>query len=297
MLVSIKQKQQSPSSLASDAFAVAIYGDHPYAQPEEGTESSLLTIQLEDIKAFHKRYYVARNLAVAIVGDLTRGEAEDLVDELIGDLAAGEKAAPLPVVKALDEAQIVRVLHPSQQTHLLVGQPGIRRDDPDLFPLYVGNHILGGGGLVSRLFEEIREKRGLSYSTYSYFLPMRRSGPFVAGLQTKAAQVEQARGILLEQITLFIQEGPNQDELSAAKRNLTGGFPLRIDSNSDILSYLSMIAFYDLPLDYLDTYVQKVERVTAEQIREAFARKLDTSTMVSVMVGPETGGNQVSQKD
>jgi zinc protease len=286
-LTAIRQKQQSPSALARDAFFTAIYGDHPYALPQEGTEASLQSITIKDIKEFHRQYYVASNAMVAIVGDLTRKQAEQLVINLMDGLETGKRAEPLGDVKPLVSANVVRVDHPSTQTHILVGQPGIKRADPDLFPLYVGNHVLGGGGMVSRLFEEIREKRGLSYSTYSYFLPMKQQGPFVAGLQTRTDQAEDALALLFEQLSAFVETGPTEAELEAAKQNLTGGFALRIDSNSDILGYLAMIGFHELPLDYLDTYNEKIMSVTTEQIKDAFRRKLSTDKMATVMVGPK----------
>jgi zinc protease len=296
-LTAIRQKQQSPSALAKDAFYAAIYGDHPYARPEEGTEASLQQITLKDVADFHRQYYVAGNAIIAIVGDLTRDGAEQLAIKLTGELPAGKKAEPLPEVKSLDSPGTVRVDHPSTQTHVLVGQPGIRRADPDLFPLYVGNHVLGGGGMVSRLFEEIREKRGLSYSTYSYFLPMKQRGPFVAGLQTRTDQAEDALKLLFEQLRAYVETGPTEAELESAKQNLTGGFALRIDSNSDILNYLAMIGFHGLPLDYLDTYNEKIMNVTAEQVRDAFRRKLSPDSMVSVLVGPKPeGGNKSSNE-
>lgn len=282
----IRQKQQSPAALANDAFFSAIYGDHPYALPEEGTEESLQAITIKDIKAFHHQYYVASNAIIAMVGNLTRLQAEQLVFNLTDGLAMGTKAELLKEVKPLSSANTVRIDHPSTQTHILVGQPGIKRADPDLFPLYVGNHVLGGGGLVSRLFEEIREKRGLSYSTYSYFMPMMQAGPFMAGLQTRTDQADAALALLNEQLRLFVETGPTEAELESAKQNLTGGFALRIDSNKDILGYLAMIGFYELPLDYLDTYNDKIMNVTTEQIRNAFRRKLSTDKLVTVMVGP-----------
>ncbi len=282
----IRQKQQSPAALAKDAFYSAIYGDHPYALPEEGTEESLQAITIKNIKAFHRQYYVASNAIIAMVGDLTRQQAERLVFNLTDGLEVGTKAEPLEEVKPLNNANTVRIDHPSTQTHILVGQPGIKRADPDLFPLYVGNHVLGGGGLVSRLFEEIREKRGLSYSTYSYFMPMKQAGPFMAGLQTRTDQADDALALLFEQLRLYVETGPTEAELESAKQNLTGGFALRIDSNSDILNYLAMIGFYELPLDYLDTYNDKIMNVTTEQIRDAFRRKLFTDKLVTVMVGP-----------
>lgn len=287
-LTAIRQKQQSPGDLARDAFFKAIYGDHPYGVPPEGTEESLATITTKDIAAFHKKYYVAANAVVAIVGDVDRSRAEKIVNDLLADLPQGEKAPPLPEVQPLKEGKIIHIDHPSTQTHILVGQPGIKRDDPDLFPLYVGNNILGGSGMVSRLFEEIREKRGLTYGVYSYFVPMKQAGPFVAGLQTRNDQAQDALKLMMDQIKLYIDKGPTKKELDDAKKNITGGFPLRIDSNSDILAYLGVIAFYNLPLDYLDTYNDKVNSVTIKQIKEAFRRKLSPDKMVQVLVGPQS---------
>jgi zinc protease len=192
----------------------------------------------------------------------------------------------------LTEAERVFIEHPSQQMHILMGQPGIRRGDEDYFPLYVGNHVLGGGGMISRLFAEIREKRGLSYSAYSYFSPMKQPGPFVAGLQTRADQAEEAIAVLKDNLRRFIAEGPTAEELEASKKNITGGFPLRIDSNNEILAYLAAIGIYDLPLDYLDTFNDRVEAVTIEQIRDAFARRVSPDTIVTVMVGPAPGSGE-----
>lgn len=285
-LIGIRHKQQSPAQLASDALIAAIYGDHPYATPEEGTEASVQSITIADLQAFHRQYYVAQNAMVAIVGDLDRAQADALASDLVAVLPQGEKVEPLPAVQPLTEEKTIRIDHPSSQIHILVGQPGIKRDDPALFPLYVGNHVLGGGGMVSRLFEQIREKRGLSYSTYSYFLPRKQAGPFVAGLQTRHDQAEDALQILLQQLETYVENGPTEAELESSKKNLTGGFPLRIDSNSDIMSYLAMIGFYGLPLDYLKTYNDKIMAVTPGQIRDDFRRHLSTDKLVTVMVGP-----------
>ena len=165
----------------------------------------------------------------------------------------------------------------------------MRRGDPDYFPLYVGNHILGGSGLVSLLTEEVREKRGLSYSVYSYFLPMREDGPFLMGLQTKNTQADKAREVLLETLSRFIQDGPSAKELAAAQKNITGGFPLRIAGNAKVVEYLAMIGFYGLPLDYLDRFTGRVEAVTAEQIRDAFARRIHPERLAVINVGPVPG--------
>jgi zinc protease len=166
------------------------------------------------------------------------------------------------------------------------------RVDPDYFPLYVGNFILGGSGLVSRLSDEIREKRGLSYSAYSYLYPMREPGPFILGLQTRNTQADAALKVLRETLKRFVEKGPTEDELIAAKKNISGGFPLRLDSNRDILEYLSVIGFYGLPLDWLETYVPNVEAVTAESIRDALRRRIKPAEMVTVVVGGDAKGGK-----
>jgi zinc protease len=167
----------------------------------------------------------------------------------------------------------------------LLGYPGIKRGDPDLFPLYVGNYILGGGGFVSRLTEEVREKRGLAYSVYSYFMPMGELGPFQIGLQTKKEQSQDAIKLVKETLDQFLKKGVTEAELKAAKANIIGGFPMRIDSNSKILDYLAVIGFYKLPLNYLDTYNANVAKVTTAQIKDAFNRRLKPENFVSVIVG------------
>ena len=291
VLIGIRHKQQSPGALVRDAFFAAVYNKHPYAMPKEGTEESIQKLSREDTIAFHKKYYVAANAIIAIVGDVSRQQAEQLVNDLMRDLPKGEKASALPAVSALSAANQIVIEHPSTQTHVLVGQPGVKRGDPDYFPLYVGNHVLGGGGMISRLFAEVREKRGLSYSAYSYFSPMKQLGPFTAGLQTKTDQTQQAVAVLNEQLEAFISNGPTEEELIASKKNITGGYPLRIDSNSKIIGYLAVIGFYGLPLNYLDTFNQNVENVTVGQIKDAFKRRLTPDKFVTVMVGQGKADN------
>ena len=286
LLVAIERKRQSPGEIARDAYHAAIYGDHPYALPNDGTLDSVMSVQRRDIVNFHRDRYGARNARLVIVGDLDREQAEKLAGELTAGLPRGRAPEPFPALTPLAQGGEIRVEHPSSQVHILLGQPGIRRGDPDYFPLYVGNHILGGGGFVSRLYEEVREKRGLSYGAYSYFSPRRGPGPFTASLQTRGDQQEQALQVMRDTIRDFIDQGPTQEELAAAQNNISGGFPLRLDSNSKILGYIAMIGFYDLPPDYLDTFVDKVNAVTIEQIRDAFKRRLQPERFVTVMVGP-----------
>ena len=286
LLVAIDRKRQAPAAIARDAYQAALYQEHPYALPAEGTRESIESLSRQDIVDFHHDFYGARNARLAIVGDLDKAQAMALAKQLTDALTAGKTVEPLPPVASLAQGQELRIEHPSTQVHILLGQPAIKRGDPDYFPLYVGNHILGGGGFVSRLYEEIREKRGLSYGAYSYFSPRRELGPFSASLQTRGSQQDQALQVLRETIRAFIDEGPTAEELAAAQNNISGGFPLRLDSNSKILRFVAVIGFYGLPLDYLDTFTDKVDAVTVEQIRDAFKRRLHPDRFVTVMVGP-----------
>lgn len=292
MLVTLQQRQQNPAEVASDAFYAAVYPGHPYASPVYGTEQTLGEIERTDLAVFFRRYYTARNAVVAIVGDIDHGQADALARRLVDKLPEGGQAEPLPAVQALAAPIEVKVGHTSTQTHILVGAPALARLDPEFFALYVGNHALGGSGLVSRLSDVIRERRGLSYSVYSHFLPMRVAGPFIAGLETRNEQAKEALGLLRGTLKGFLVDGPTDQELKSSINNIVAGFPLRIDSNSKILEYLVLIGFYDLPLDYLDRFTQEVRAVTPAQVRAAFRRRLSPEKLVTVIVGAQEAVGQ-----
>ena len=295
-LIGIRSKQQSPGTLAKDAFFAEVFKGHPYAVPSLGTEESIAALQRSDVVGFHKNYYVIKNATVAIVGDLTQTQAKLLVEKLLKDLPVGEKPQALPEVKALEKVATVQIDHPSTQTHIMLGQTGIKRGDADHFALYVGNHVLGGGGMISRLFEEIREKRGLSYSAGSYFSPMRENGTFIASLQTRTDQTEEALAVLKEHLKIFIDNGPTEVEVEASKKNITGGFPLSLASNSKVIGYIGMIGFYGLPNDYLESFNANVNAVTVDQIKDAFKRRLSLDKFVTVMVGSKPDENTAKER-
>lgn len=288
MLIGLQAQQQSPRALTSKRFYEKLYGDHPYAHQSTGDEQSIKALSIAALKQHYQRYFVANNAIIAIVGDVDREQAEALAEQVLGKRPAGERAPALQAVKADIEGGHEHIDFPSQQTHVMIGQPVISRGDPDYFPLYVGNHILGGNSMVSRIFEEVREKRGLSYSAYSYMSPMRDKGPFVMSLQTKNETREEAIEVLQNTLQAFIDQGPSEEELAFAKNNITGNFALDIDSNADILGYTASIAFYDLPLDYLDSLLDKVEAVSVEQIRDAFQRRLQPEKMVIITTGEKS---------
>ncbi len=284
-LIAIQNQLQSPGSIASKAFYAAIFKGHPYAQPTIGTKDIVSAISIDGLKEFYKRYYVANNLTIAIVGDVDQKQADTLVEEITADLMSGKAAEKLPELAMPKKAQKIHKEYAATQTHILVGQPGMKRGDDDYYSLYVGNHILGGSGFGSRIMQEIREKRGLAYSSYSYFAPMLGVGPFIMGLQTRNENTQQALDILDKLLREFIAQGPTAEELNHSKKNITGGFPLRIDSNKDITEYLAVIGFYNLPLDYLNTFNDKVNAVTVDMIKDAFKRRIHPDKLITVTVG------------
>jgi zinc protease len=284
-LVGLQAEKQDPASLGSKAFYKALYGDHPYGQPENGTEESIPALKIDDLKAFYQQYYVAKNGLLAIVGAVDRKQAEALAEQVAAVLPTGEAAAPIPEVKPLTEAKTVKIPYPSAQSHILLGQIGDKRGDADYFTLYMGNQVLGGSGFTSRLMKEVRDARGLSYSVGSYFAPFAQLGVFEVSLQTKKAQTEDALKVVREVLAKFQKAGPTSEELEAAKKDITGGFPLRTANNSQIVEYVGIIGFYKLPLDYLDTFTGKINALSREQIADAFTRRVQPDKMVTVIVG------------
>lgn len=287
VIAGIEESETEPESIAKKAFMQAVYGRHPYSQDSDGETSTVAALQVADLRAFYQQHYTAKSAVITMMGDLTIAQAKQMAEQLSKGLPQGAAVPPLPAVPALTAAQLKTMPHPASQAHILIGQPGNKRGDADFFPLYVGNYILGGGGFVSRLTEEVREKRGLAYSVYSYFMPMAELGVFQIGLQTKKQQSAQALQVVNETVQSFIASGVTEAELQAAKDNITGGFPMRIDSNSKILEYLNMIGFYHLPLDYLDSFNDKVNAVTTAQIHDAFQRRIRPEQFVTVIVGGE----------
>lgn len=301
MLTVLRERAQSPRAIAQDAFYQALYGQHPYGSPPEGTTASLKALARADIQDFYRRHYTAANAVVAMVGDLDRPAAEQLANTLVDGLPPGEPIPPPPLVSPVPSTQTVRIAHPSTQTHILIGQTGISRSDPDYYALYLGNHVLGGNGLVSQLSQEIREKRGLAYSAYSAFSPMRQTGPFLMNLQTRNDQVGAALGIAQTTLRQFTAQGPEEQALEEARQNITGGFALDLAGNRKLTNYLGMIAFYGLPLDYLQNFISVMSDISLDQVKSAWQRHIQPDRLIIVIVGgdqdaPDSSGRQLKQE-
>ncbi len=289
LIAALKEAETTPEAIATKAFGAAVYGGHPYGLQPAGKLETVGKLTRVDVEGFYRAHYSAKSAVVALMGDVTRSEAEAIAEQLTSKLPAGGAPATVSPVRMQIKASELRIPHPATQSHILIGAPGISRTDPDYFTLYTGNYILGGGGFVSRLMEQVREKRGMAYSIYSYFIPLQQPGPFQIGLQTKKEQADEALKIVRATLREFIDKGPTEAELTAAKDNIISGFPLRIDSNKKIVEYLGFIGFYKLPLTYLDDFPGKIEKVTVAQIREAFKRHVNPDAMATVIVGAPQG--------
>ncbi|MGO9445154.1 MAG: M16 family metallopeptidase [Thiobacillaceae bacterium] len=286
MQARLTEAEAQPADVAERAFYRAVYGAHPYGLPENGSVEGLSRLTREDLAAFYSSHYRASSAVICMIGDLSRSGAEALAARISKGLPQGRApeaiAAPVPV-----EAQTVRLSLPTAQSHILMGAQGMSRTDPDYFPLYVGNYVLGGGGFDSRLMEELRQKRGFAYSAYSYLIPLAQPGPLEIGLQTRHEQTTAALEVARETVRTFVENGPTEAELKQAKNSLVGGFPLRLDSNKKILEYLEAIGIYKLPLTYLDQWPAKVEAVSLQQVNDAFKRRVNPQALSIVVVGPQ----------
>ncbi|MEE9451882.1 MAG: pitrilysin family protein, partial [Gammaproteobacteria bacterium] len=288
-LVAIEDSRQSPMTIANEAFYQALYASGPYARPVLGESQSIESLSVTDVETFYKQFYVANNAMIVIVGDVSPQVAQQISEQISTALASGKAAAKQakvnndPKRKAITE----KIDFPATQTTIRMGQVGISYDSPDYMPLTVGNYTLGEGMFVSRLMEEVREQRGLSYYIGSRFSPLADNGPFAISLSTENRQTQEALTVVRKVLQEFVDEGPTDEELQAAKKFLSGNFSLLLDSNAAIAGVVLNLAFYERPLDYLDTYLERMENVTRKDIVKAFQKHIEPDKMTTILVGKD----------
>lgn len=291
LLAGFEYQKQNPGKLAGLALFERLYGKHPYAHPSDGNAESIPAISRAQLQAFHAKAYGASNAIIALVGDLSRSDAEALASQVS---AALPKGPALPRIAQPEEPKpgLQHIEFPSTQTHLMIAQLGIDRRDPDYAALYLGNQVFGGGGFGTRLMTEVREKRGLTYGVYSGFSAMQARGPFMINLQTRAELSDGTLQLVKSMLADFIKNGPTEQELNNAKRELAGSFPLSTASNAAIVGQLGSMGFYDLPLSYLEDFMRDVQALSVEQVKAAMAKHLNPDALVIVTAGPS-----VAQKE
>ena len=290
VITNLLEAETKPEYVLEKRFKKLVYGAYPLANSP--SVKSIGAISAADLKQFHQQFYRGDRMIVSIVGDVSSMQANDIVQALLKKIP--QNGAAINSLPQLSRSPIeplaqreVQIPFDSQQAHIAMGMTAVTRSNPDYFPLLVGNYVLGGGGFVSRLMSEVREKRGLAYSVFSYFSPGKDVGIFQAGLQTKSDQGSVALEVLSNTIAKFIADGPTPSELSAAKSNLINGYPLRIDNNRKLLDNVSSIVWNDLPLDTLETWTKQVEAVTLEQVTAAFQKYLAMDRMKIVVLGAQ----------
>ncbi|VAW46147.1 FIG015287: Zinc protease [hydrothermal vent metagenome] len=283
-LVGLKRQSLNPSTVASQVFWSELYGDHPYAHPVYGTVEKIEALKLTDLEAFYKQYMVTENAYIAIVGNVDKQQAKAISEQILKGLPKGEKPEPIAAPVALSKAKETIIDFDASQTHFKQGQIGVERGHPDYYALFLGNHLLGGSGFGSLLMEEVREKRGLVYGVGSGFSPMKQPGPWLVSLSTKNDSAFEAKKVVNDTLKAFMKDF-EQSHFEAIKDNLIGGFPLRIDSNGKTISYIGMIGFYGLPLNYLEEFPKKIKALTKQQVLDAWNRHIDPNKMLTIMVG------------
>jgi zinc protease len=283
-IAALREAATQPASILANRFAQRAYGAHPYGRPL--LPEHLERLSVSDVRAFHQQYYRAQAAVITLVGDVQRAEAEQLAAKLVAQLPKGAPRERVPDA-GVPTGVVERISHPAAQAHVAIGLPAVARNHPDSIALMLGNYVLGGGGFVSRLTQEIRDRRGLAYSVYSGLAPGLSQGPFQIGLQTKAAQADEAVRVARAVLERFVRDGPTEEELAAAKQFFVQGQAVGLDTNRKLLGQVASIAYYRSPLDAIETFATRVQAVSREQVLQAFQKHVLMDSLVTVIVGGE----------
>ncbi|MEQ8355450.1 MAG: pitrilysin family protein [Kiloniellaceae bacterium] len=289
IVASLSRESEDPDAIAGRTLRRLMFQDHPYARPAKGSEASMARITVEDLRRFVAERFVRDRLFVGVVGDITPEQLAAALDETF--LALPAKSAPLAVPEATvtGGGEVVVIEKPIPQSVVVLGQSGIKRDDPDYYAAYVVNYILGGGGFSSRLVEEVREKRGLAYSVYSYLAPFDYGAMIGGGTATQNARVGESLDLIRQEWRRMAEAGPSAEELEAAKRYLTGSFPLRFSSSDNIAGMLVGMQLEKLGIDYLDKRNSYIDAVTLDDAKRVAKRVYQPDALTVVVVGTPEG--------
>jgi zinc protease len=284
ILSGLKRETSNPSSLANRKFLELAYGDHPYGRAANGNLQSVPRITVADLKDYVGRILTREKLKIAVVGDIDAASLGKLLDRTFGGLPARSNLAPVPDIDAAQPPQRAFIPLDVPQTVVTFGGPGIKRSDPDFMPAFVVNHILGGGSLSSRLYREVREKRGLAYSVYESLVWMDHSAMFVGNTGTRADRAGETVDAVTREVRRIAEEGPTQQELDEAKSYLKGSRMLSLDTSGKLAGALLQYQLDHLPIDYIEGRNALVDAVTLEDARKA-AQRLWGHGLLTVVVG------------
>ncbi|MFN3207648.1 MAG: M16 family metallopeptidase [Roseovarius sp.] len=288
MLSIIQSDAKDPQEIAGTSFSRLVYGEHPYGSDENGTVESVTALTREDIVAAHKATLARDRLYVSAVGDITEEELSALLDTLLADLP--ETGVALPGTADVNLPGGVKVVdYDTPQSIAIFAQPGLEREDPDFFPAFVLNHILGGGGFESRLMTEVREKRGLTYGVYSYLADRDNAQVWMGSVASANDRVAEAVEVIKQEWAQIRDEGVTQEELDDAKTYLTGAYPLRFDGNGTIANIAVGMQMDGLGVEYIADRNDKVNAVTLEDVNRVAREWLDPEKLTFVVTGQPEG--------
>ena len=287
-LAELEAEEQSPGSVADRAFRKALYGDGPYRSAPGGWKESVADLSLKDVKQFYGSAYRPESTILVASGDVTLEEMKRQCERRFGDWKASGAAPKPPEPARSSKASVVRVDRDLTQANVVWGHLGTTRDNPDWYAIHLMNYILGGGGFSSRMMQSIRVEAGLVYSVGSFFVPGKIAGPFEVVLQTKSAATAEALTRLRSEIERIRSEPVSDEELSAAKTYLTGSFPLRFDSNAEMVGFYSQVEYYNLGLDYPARYDSLVNSITKDDVLRVAKKYLRPEDAILVVVGKQS---------
>lgn len=285
LLTGLKQSSRKPGTIAARIWREKAFGKHPYGRPTKGTEKSLTAIKPADLRAFHAGLFARDTLKVSVVGAIKPAEVGKLVDQIFGNWPATAKRKAIPAA-ALGEKGLVFEKLAVPQASIRFGMPGIKRTDKDFIPAYIVNHILGGGTFSSRLYTEIREKRGLAYGVYSYLTSYKGTELVMGGLATQADKANEAIAIIRQEFAKMGKDGPTAEELQKAKDYLIGSYPLRFDSSKKIARNILSMQQENLPIDYIKTRNAMIRKVSLADVKRVAKRLYGGKDLLVAKVGP-----------
>ena len=284
----IQSDQKDPDDIASETFNRIVFGDHPYASSLNGTLDSVAALTRDDLIAAHDAVLARDRIYIGAVGDITPEELGVLMDDLLGDLP--QTGAPMPPRAEVTIPPGVTVVDfATPQSVALFGQKGIKQSDPDFFAATILNHVLGGGSFESRLMNEVREKRGLTYGVYSYLVPRDLAETYMGSVSSANDRIADAIDVIRDEWAKLARDGVTETELRDAKTFITGSYPLRFDGNGPIASILVGMQMLGLPIDYIATRNEKVEAVTLDDVKRLADELLDPEGLHFVVVGQPVG--------
>ena len=283
----LRRAESSPSDIANLRWWQVAFADHPYGRPVNGTLESVPTVTIADLKDYTRRVLARGNLKVAVVGDIDAESVKVMLDRVFGGLPAQPELKPVPNVLPQGMGRRVVVKLDVPQAVVTFGGPGIARKDPDFMAAYIVNHILGGGAFSSRLYQEVREKRGLAYSVYDSLVWLNHSALFLGGTATRADRAGETLAVIDKEFHRLAEDGPTADELAKAKAYLNGSFVLNLDTSSKIAALLVQLQLDGLGIDYFTRRPEMINGVTLEDARRVAKRLLDSGMLVTIAGQPE----------